>query len=253
MKTLTPAAQAVLDGYLQLPFAGKQVNAPYFNNQRSKVRGGLRALIGKGTPADIVEEAELIALRDRFSLTDVAETDLKKFLVDHNLGVDCSALAYYTLAAEVTAQKKIDLKKYLHFTHATNFVRRFLTRLRPAENVSVAVLADDKNTTPISLMHVQPGDMIILWQTGPEKKLNHVLLVHAVDGESIHYTHTFRWSKEGQYEHGAREGLIAITDPSKPLTEQKWVEKGQSGPTNDTYQHALLATKIEVRRLKVLE
>lgn len=253
MKTLTPAAQAVLDGYLHLPFAGKDVNAPYFNNQRSKVRGGLRVLIGKGTPADIVEEAELIALRDRFSLSDLPETDLKKFLVDHNLGVDCSALAYYTLSAEVATKKKTDLKNNLHFTHATNFVRRFLTRLRPAENVSVAVLADDKNTTPISLLHVQPGDLIILWQTGPEKKLNHVLLVHAVDGDSVHYTHTFRWSKEGQYEHGARQGLITLTDPSKPLTEQKWTEKGHTGTANDTFQHALLAAKIELRRLKILE
>ncbi len=253
MKTLTPAAQAVLDAYLQLPFAGKHVNAPYFNNQRSKVRGGLRALIGKGTPADIVEEAELIALRDRIALVELSDEAIKKFLVDHNLGVDCSALAYYTLAAEVSAQKKIDLRKVLHFTHATNFVRRFLTRLRPAENVSVAVLADDKNTMPISLLHVQPGDLLILWQTGPEKKLNHVLVVHATDSDAIHYTHTFRWSKEGQYEHGARQGTVTITDPAKPLTEQKWEEKGQTGATNDTYQHALLAAKIELRRLKTLE
>lgn len=253
MQTLSAQAQAVLNDYLQLPFPGKQVNAPYFNNQRSKVRGGLRVLIGKGTPTDITEEAELMALRERIVLSELNNPALKKFLVDHNLGVDCSALAYYTLAAEVHNQKKTELRKALHFTHATNFLRRFLTRLRPAENVSVAVLADDKNTVPVSLMRVQPGDLIILWQTGPEKKLNHVLVVHAVDSKAIHYTHTFRWSKEGQYEHGARQGMIEIIDPTKPLIEQKWEEKHETGPKNDTLQHALLATKIELRRLKILE
>ncbi len=252
MKTLTPAAQAILNDYLQLPFAGKHVNAPYFNNQRNKVRGGLRALIGKGTPADIVEEAELMALRDRIALGELSDEAIKKFLVDHNVGVDCSALAYYTLAAEVGAKKKIDLRKVLHFTHATNFVRRFLTRLRPAENVSVAVLADDKNTMSISLLHVQPGDLLILWQTGPEKKLNHVLVVHAVDEDTIHYTHTFRWSAEGQYNHGARQGSITINDPAKTLLEQTWTEKNKTDRDNETFAHAQDATKLELRRLRIL-
>lgn len=252
MKTLTPAAQAVLDAYLQLPFAGKHVNAPYFNNQRNKVRGGLRALIGKGTPADIVEEAELMALRDRIALGELSDEAIKKFLVDHNLGVDCSALAYYTLAAEVGAKKKNDLRKVLHFTHATNLVRRFLTRLRPAENVSVAVLADDKNTMPISLLHVQPGDLLILWQTGPEKKLNHVLVVHAVDEGAIHYTHTFRWSTEGQYNHGARQGRITITNPTKSLLDQTWAEKNKINNENETFEHARNAAKLELRRLRFL-
>lgn len=252
MRTLSAQAQVILNGYLQLPFPDKKVNAPYFNNQRSKVRGGLRALIGKGTPADIAEEAELLALREKISLHTLSNEDTKKFLVDHNLGVDCSALAYYTLTAEVMAKHKTDLKNKLYFTHATNFVRKFLTRLRPAENVSVAVLADDKNSQPISLMHVQPGDMIILWQTGPEKKLNHVLVVHAVDGDSIHYTHTFRWSKEGQYEHGARQGIITITNPSGSLVEQNWLEKNQTGPSNETFEHARHATAVELRRLRCL-
>lgn len=252
MRTLSTEAQQVLHAYLQLPFTNKQVNAPYFNNQRSNVRGGLRALIGKGTPADIAEEAELIALREKITLSSLSDEQLKKFLVDHNLGVDCSALAYYTLAAELKARKNSDLKNNLFFPHAKNFVRRLLTRLRPAENVNVTVLGDDHNSAPVSLTHVQPGDLIILWQTGPEKKLNHVLVVHEVDGISIHYTHSFRWSKEGQYEHGARTGTITITDPAKSLLEQTWTEKKYQNSDNDTFKHAQAAAKLELRRLKIL-
>lgn len=252
MPTLSPEATQIIAEYLALPFSGRTVNTPYFNNQRSKVRAALRVLVGKGTPAEIVEEAHIISLRDKLDLTAFTDSELKKWLVEQNLGVDCSALAYYILQAEIHARGLGSLRKKMVFPGVTNIFRKLIVRLRPAENTDVTTLASDRNSHTVTLAKIAPGDMIILWRTGLEHKLNHVLIVHEVTGQHIFYTHTLRWSKEGKYDHGVRQGMITITDPNAPLVAQQWTEKKCVGVDNETWQHAQWAEKIELRRLHIL-
>ena len=68
MSTLSSQTQKVIHDYLHLPIGGVFVNCPYYNNRRTGMWAGLRVLIGKGSVDDIVEEAMLIALREKIDL-----------------------------------------------------------------------------------------------------------------------------------------------------------------------------------------
>ncbi len=85
MNTLSPEAEKIVEKYLLLP-VGVGCQTPYFNNRRTKIRGGLRALVGKGMPEEIAEEAEMFSIRERVGIKKMIAGDLKKFLVDHGLG-----------------------------------------------------------------------------------------------------------------------------------------------------------------------
>lgn len=255
--TLSPAALGVLNSYLALPFKQGSVVCPYYNNDRTKLRAGLRVLIGKGSPADIMDEALIISLHDKINLDSMTPEVAKKFLVDHKIGVDCSALVYYTLAAEVKSRGLGKLHKLIRFPLIKNPFRKLLTNLRPAENVNVLTLAHEANSSPIAMNDCRPGDSIILKNTGPAHKLQHVLLVHATEKENdilktIHYTHSFAWATEGRYGHGVRQGYIEITNPQGTLLEQVWRENGVMGAPNETFEHAKMAETLELRRLRVL-
>lgn len=258
MNTLSAPALTVINKYLALPFAAGAVQCPYYNNDRLKMRGGLRALVGKGSPDDILEEALIISLHDKIDLAHLAPEAIKKFLVDHRLGVDCSALVYYTLDAELKARNKYDLAHYLTFPKAKNIIRKFLIRLRPAENTGVSVLASDTNSTAVPFGQAQPGDFVTLQNPHSSPDIAHVVLLHEVDYENgvavvARYTHSIPWVSDGRYGHGARQGVITITNPTGSAREQTWTENGCSGDQNETYTKRVCgATTAALRRLKAL-
>ncbi|OGH73747.1 MAG: hypothetical protein A3C90_01705 [Candidatus Magasanikbacteria bacterium RIFCSPHIGHO2_02_FULL_51_14] len=256
-KTLSQAAFSIFNAYLHLPFPGRDVSCPYFNNRRIKVRAGLRATIGKGTPQEIVDEAEIYALKEKIALDDLNNNALKRFLVDRNLGIDCSALAYHTLDAESRANRKGPLKKHLSFPYVKNPLRKLLARIRTVENVSVQTLAHEKNSRTIELKNISPGDLIVILDAGLDNSRDHVLLVHRVLYEEHHahpqlieYTHSFQWRSNGKYGHGVRQGRIEIVDISKPILEQRWVENEKEGEENETHRYAKRAQEMLVKRLE---
>lgn len=250
--SLTKPAQAVLDSYLNLSTKGHNIPCPYYNNKHTKLRGALRVNIGKGSPSEIVQEAHLMALKDKVDLSSLNADDTKKFLVEHNLGVDCSAFVYYVLGAEFFERTHKSLARKLKFQKTYNIVRNILRKLRTAENTNVLVLADDKNSRIIKMNETRAGDMIIIMNAGPNNSRNHILLAHEVSKDKIKYTHSLQWSKDGQYDHGVRQGIILITDPLKPLIEQTWVEKNKTGDENETFLRAKQAHILEIRRLHCL-
>lgn len=252
LRTLSTEALTVINSYLHLPFGDKNISCPYFNNRRSKVHGGLRVLVGKGTPEEIVDEATLFAFKHKVDLKKLSDEDLKKFLVDHNLGIDCSGLAYSILDTELKSQKKGSLKKHLKFP-TKNFLRKFIIRLRTIENTGVQTFADEKNSTMIALKDIQPGDFIIFLNT-MEKGFHHIVTIHAVEYENtspktLFYTHSLHWQKDGKYAHGVRQGSIEVTDFQAPLLNQKWTEGEKQAEENETYLHAQSAERLELRRL----
>lgn len=254
--TLAPAALEIIDRYRNLPFPGGPVACPYYNNRRLERRGGLRTLVGKGRPAEIMEEAEILSVRERVDLTKLSPEEAKKFLVDRGLGIDCSGLAYYLLDAELRTRGKGPLKKYLRWENAS-LLRRLLARLRPVENTSVKTLGDDRNSRAVPLANIAPADYIVMLATGLNRDFDHVAMVHRVDRENgelkkIHYTHALAWRADGRYGHGVREGTIEITNPTGPLLAQRWTELGKTGPANETLERATLASRLEIRRLRTL-
>lgn len=253
-KTLSAPALNIINNYLHLPFPGKGVSCPYFNNRNLKVRAALRVNVGKGSPDDIAQEASLIALREKIDLKELNNEQLKQFFVENNLGVDCSGLVYYVLSAELEAKNKGKLSKHLFFPHAKNPLRKLLVKLRAVENVNVEVLAHDKNSRVVSLAETQPGDMIVMLNVVAHAGRDHMLIIHQIDYEekvpkTIHYTHSLQWSADGKYNHGVRQGTIEITDINKPLNEQRWIEIGKEGKENETFARAKKAEKFLIKRL----
>jgi hypothetical protein len=241
---LSLEAKNIIDSYLCLPI-GVGCVTPYFNNRRTKVRAGLRPLIGKGSPREIADEAEIIALRSKVDIKSLDTSTLKKFLVDKGLGIDCSGFAYHVLDAESKARKAKPLKSYLTFRLSP--LRRLFARLRTAEQVSVGVLASDANSSLIRLVDVQPGDIVTL--LNPE--YNHVLVIESVERKKsetiLSYVHSYAWPDEGVYGHGVRRGTLRLTDEN--LLHGVWTENGH---TVD-FQKIRTIERAEIRRLKAFQ
>ncbi len=251
--TLSQPALKMIAAYEHLPFEHTTVVCPYFINRRQRIRGALRALVGKGSPDDIVEEAVIIALKEKVDLKSLDAEGLKKFLVDHKLGIDCSGFVYYVLDAELRARNMGALKKHLRFPDRMSLLRKLIAKFRPVENTDVGVLVEDTNSAIVSLDRARAGDIITMRGIGQAQDRDHVLLVSAVDASAIHYAHAFQWSTDGKYLHGIKKGRIEILDPKKSLLEERWVEAGKIGEDSETYRHAKKTQMIELRRLNILE
>ncbi|MBI4992910.1 MAG: hypothetical protein HZC26_02130 [Candidatus Magasanikbacteria bacterium] len=244
-KTLSNQALQIIKNYLLLPFSEKKISCPYFNNKRSRVRGALGVLIGKGTPEEIADEAGLIALREKVDLKNLNDEQTKKILVEHNLGVDCSGLIYHVLNAELNARKLGPLRKHIKRPWIKSPIRKLIALLRPAENTGVNTFFNDINTKEIKLSEIQPGDLIIMMNTGSNHSLHHILLINKVGEAVLRYTHSFQFPDDGLYNHGVRQEEIKIIDPNKNLLEQNWSEPRMR-------EYAKTAMGIKIKRLKIL-
>lgn len=250
MNSLSPQAQEVVEKYLSLPI-GNGCPTPYFNNKRKKVRAGLRALIGKGRPEEIAEEAEMFSIRERVGIKKMSSNELKKFLVDHNLGIDCSGLAYHVLEAESIARAGKGLRSAV--TPWNGFKRKLVHLFRPSENSGVSTFSHSQNSVAISEKDIQAGDFISFIGTGLEKKYNHMVVVESVDvsGETkkIGYIHSYMWPEDGVYNHGVRRGTIAVQN-NGPILLGIWTEKDKTGKDNFTFASAQGAKDVSIRRLR---
>jgi hypothetical protein len=248
MKSLSPQALQTIQNYLSLPFPDKHVTCPYFNNRRVRLRGGLRALIGKGSPQDLVEEAIIISLREKIDLNKLSDEDLQKFLVDNKLGIDCSGLVYHILDVEMKAQGKGSLHQVLKRPWFKNPIRKLLVKFRPIENTGVGTFNHDVNSFTVNLKDIQPGDLIIIMGAGPKQDYNHILTINQIETQNselrtLNYVHSFQYPTDGPYNHGVRQESITITDSNKSLLEQNWSEPQMQ-------EYAKKAKECKIKRLK---
>lgn len=257
--TLTAAAIAVIADFSSLRIGNTPIPCLYYNNNRAKLRAGLRVCIGKGSAREIEEEMRLIAQRDKVNLQTMDDAMLRMLMQKHNIGIDCSALVYYVLDAEVRSKKNIPLRRALCFPYATNPIRKILARLRPVENTNVKTLAHDSNSTMIAISDVRAGDMITILEGGLDHAWNHVMIIHEVVQEeganttlTIQYTHSYQWSTDGQYHHGVRTGNILVNNTSALLLDAIWTEQGKVGTENETYVRAGHAKQVAIRRLNII-
>ncbi len=244
---LSEQAAQVISAYESLSIGGKHIRCPYFNNKKSGARAALKVLVGKGSPKEIEEEAKMIALAMRTQLDTYTEEQLRKFLVEHNLGVECSGFAYHVLDAELQS-KGSSLKDVLSFP-GKSFIRRLLASWRTIENTNVQVFADDANSTVVPYSSAKAGDMIIMLGTGTTHTLDHILVVTEVTDGVLHYVHALNWKQDGLYNHGIRHGYITMQKPAGGLLDQTWTESGESDAKNETLWRAQTATRLEVRRI----
>ncbi len=270
---LSPRAQKLIDNYFNLPFEGLSgVRCPYFNNIKRRARGQLRGLIGKGTPDEIVEEAKILSTQYRHNIFDKdgfccihathsdeeKNQDIRKFLIDNDLGIDCSGFVSQILIEHYKESKHIDITKNFRFWPIKNLWRWLVSKLRPIENMSVRIIAKNENSEKIvngldvsDWSRLEPADLLIMTETGPNNKRNHILLIENNDGSIIKYIHSRAWSSDGKYGHGVSRGEIRITKLGGNLLDQTWEEHGKINNENETFCEARDAKIFEVRRIKI--
>lgn len=255
-KLLSEKAIAVINEYRNFNTGFAVCNIPYYNNRHTRLRGALKAHVGKGSPQDIREELKNVAALQKINLKAIDSITLKKLLVDNNVGIDCSGLAYYILDAESRSKGKGSLSKHISFTNGFNFLRKIKNKLHPEKNTGVVTFASDKNSRPIELRYIQPGDMITMLGGPDNSDRDHVLIVHEVDYKddvvvAVSYVHAVAWPTDGEYGHGVRQGQIRVTNVEKLMTEQDWIEADMTGEHNYTFTRAQ-KSKTELRRLNWL-
>lgn len=268
---LSSGAQKLIYDYLNLPFTGiNGVRCPYFNNWKLRQRGQLRVLIGKGLPKDIVEEAKIVSLQYHLGLFDkaghcclhsshsneVTPEIIRKFLIDHNLGIDCSGFVVHVLHKHYLETKKINILRKIKINSQKNLLRLLIFKIRPVENIGVKTISQEINSQIILNLNVdtdfskiKPGDFFVMLETGPQKKRNHIILVTESNKKSIKYAHARAWSTEGQYGHGVAVGEIILDKPGKNILEQTWQEKNEINEKNETFLEAKNAKSFTIRRL----
>jgi len=204
------SGQKIIDSYLKMIIGGKSIVCPYYTNLK-KQRAGLRVFLGKAPAQEIINEAHFISLKKEIDLNKLSEQELYKFLNEHNLGIDCSGLAVYVLQAVYQENKKINiLKKIKIISFFKNPWRWFIALLRPIENISVRILANEKNSFLIDdLQKVKPGDMLI------RTNLRHVYLITKIKKEDnqikeITYVHAPRPKEKNYFGPGVFQNTILL-------------------------------------------
>jgi hypothetical protein len=244
-KLISDKSMQVIGQYMNFHVGSAVCSIPYYNNRHLGLQVGLRSQVGKGSPEDILEEVIYVANLHKINLDAIDSITLKKFLVDNNIGIDCSGLAYHIMDAE----EKGSLKRKIIFPNTKGFFRKIRARMLPEKNVDVATLV--YNSKEIKMKEVVPGDIITM--VGEDR--NHVLVIHKVDYDesvptTIYYTHAIAWPTDGEYGHGVRQGIIKMVNPEKSLTEQDWIENDKTNNENYTLTTAY-RSKTEIRHLKL--
>ncbi len=221
--TLTKSAQKVVDAYFNLPLGNKKVKCPYFRNRRH-IKGGLRVMVGKGSPEEIVHEVQVLAKIRGVNLNKMSEEEIREFMQKLDIGIDCSGFAVHVLNAYLHDLGLPPVHKILTYEYTSIFAK--LRRLlRPVENISAHILTSTMSCRPIlDLNKVRPGDVIRVHEK--RDTAFHVAVIYKVHkkGEKttkIEYVHSH--SKYGE-ENGVRKGIIEIIDEDKLLHEQKWID-----------------------------
>ena len=216
------ASQNLIDKYLNLPLGDKSVPCPYYINTRN-LKMGLRVLIGKGTPDEIVQESLIYEKLRGANFNDMSVEKIRDFLVKRHIGVDCSGFVLHVLDTWLRSKHKKHIWKYLHFPHQ-GFYRFVARKLRPVENIGAYMLTNDENSSEISnLNNILPGDLI---RSKGLKGGYHVMVITEVninDGKvsSFKFYQSTRWYGNN---HGVRSGIVKIKDSSLDLTKQDWID-----------------------------
>lgn len=253
-KTLSPRALSVIDQYLHFRAGRAVCSVPYFNNKVALARAALRVTIGKGSPKDISEEAQAIIVKNHASIDSLADESLKMLLADNNIGIDCSAFAYYILNAESEETGKGTLDKHISFVNCHGIIGKIRCAMRPIENCDVATFANDKNSLVVSLDKIRPGDFIAMLGGPDTDDRDHILIIHQVEYQNfvpieIHYSHVTAYPEDGIYGTGVKQGVIEILKPKAGLLEQKWTENGKEGANNRIFTRAQ-KSKTDIRRIR---
>lgn len=275
--------QKEIDKYFNLRIGGKSVACPYYLNKKVAV-GNLRVMSGKGSAREIEHETKVWAKVKGFDLKKATTDEIREFMIDSKIGIDCSGFVVHILNNYLKQRNKRSLIRYLNFSN-NDIISEIRRLLRPVENISANALSSELNTYKIkNLNNMRPGDLIRA--KGKQRNAHHVAIVTEVEleipcdvdgnsrtlmeyrkerneianlpGCSVHpqakikrftYVNSHRYYKA---QNGMRYGEVIITNPDKELKDQKWTDtfEGRNYFLED------LKVKYEdngIRRLKFID
>lgn len=250
--TAPKSAIQIIEHYRELQIAGKTIICPYFINTKEGYNPGLRVLMGKGDPDEIEREVSVAAQIKGINLRKLSATELRRFMLERSIGIDCSGFVVHVLDTWLAGQGDYHLLHYLKFKRNSplDYLRR---ALRPVQNIGADDITSDLNCIAINDLNlIQPGDLIR--SKGKRRNAHHVLLITKVmrEGEHVKTFEYYGSAREYAEENGVRPGLVTITHPDKGLKEQQWHDIYQD--RNWTYEELLINYEDNgVRRLKALD
>jgi hypothetical protein len=212
-----PAQQAV-EAYLHIRVDGAVAACPYHINPG--LRSTNRALLGKGSPAEI--EAAAAKYFKKYAMYPGNDAEkLRSFLTACGIGVDCSGFASWVMNGVTQTRLGRPLWKCLKFP---GLRRRAISRLRPVENISAKLLTGSANARPLDdLTDVKPGDLMRVANG------HHVLVVTEVGLNSAGHAHYFQYAQSScmyRPAGGVCLGHAIIKKPRGSLLEQAWFDGG---------------------------
>jgi hypothetical protein len=220
-------AQEAISKYKNLKLGSKSVQCPYFINAKRKK--DLRALVGKGTPEEIVMEAKIWEKLTGQNFEKMSETEIKTFLTNKGLGIDCSGFVVHVLDSWYQSKHQKHIWSELKLVQG-GLLSNIRYKLRPVENLGANTLTSEVNSIEIEINEVKPGDVIrSKWKKVGTHHIQLVTKVEYRENETvsqIEYTHATPYYGETS---GVRVGQIKILDPQKPLFDQEWTEKDEHG------------------------
>jgi len=243
--------QEKINEYQHLKLGNVEVVTPYFIND--KRRKDLRAMVGKGTPDEIVMEARIWEKLKGAHLVDLDEESVKQFLTDRGLGIDCSGFIVHILDAYFLKVKHRHVWSYLKIPNKS-FASNLRYLLRPVEQLGAGTITNLDNCFEIELNDVRVMDLI----RSKSEKLNgeHIMIVTKVnkdeEGNIIDIQYTHSTPHYGKW-NGVKTGTIKIIDINKPLENQEWLEIDKNGICSTLAGYKMDVSDNGIRRLKALD
>jgi hypothetical protein len=223
---LPQEVQDIINHYFNLSIGGKSIKTPYYRN-KTRTRGGLRVLVGKGSPNEIEDEVKIYAKLRGVDLTQLTENDMRDFMRSEGIGIDCSGYVCHIVSTWIKSHNGGSLHKLIKVP-PMSFIKRIIFASRTIENISSEVLTSELNCTKVEISDVHVGDLIRLKGI---KQGHHLAIIVKVDKKDdvvtmITYTHSAeRYSPND----GVRVGQIEIVDQNLPLKDQRWLELDENG------------------------
>lgn len=225
--SIKPKAMEVINAYLNLSINKITTQTPYYINQHR--RKDLRVMVGKGLPSELEMEALIWSKVKGFTFEGKSSKEVKKFLIDLGIGIDCSGFVLHILNEVFKAEFKKSIWGRLKIKERSLWARiRYF--LRPVENISADTLTSELNTEIVDINNVKPMDLIR--SKGRRVGTDHVMIVTEVYKNDNNEVILIRYAHSTPYygdKAGVKFGEIKINDPGKPLIEQDWIEFDENG------------------------
>ncbi len=253
MKTekISKYAQQIIDKYKNLDLGNKKVRCPYYINV--KKNKDLRAMVGKGTPEEIIMEARIWEKLKGINFEKMTEEEIRSFLIERGLGIDCSGFVTHALNYWHYSKTGKNIFNELNPGY-DKILRKIVYFLKPVENLGVLQLCSDKNSFPVQINDVKPGDVIR--STWKRKNSYHILIVTEVTKSDNGVVKKIKYANSTeQYgkNNGVREGEIEITDINLPLHKQNWTDVDENGINHQLEGYLFDLEKNGIRRIKAVE